>query len=124
MLSKSFSPEMKRSEKASCLKCEKLYTSCNSWVREGILSPHVVVCNYARWGCEKYVGEGQFEFANSRIMVLEELQRGELISVQRISDKLKLERGLVTTNISRLQKKGLKLRREENMGETYYQLTK
>lgn len=115
---------MSRSEIASCSKCERLHTSCYSFIRSAIESPDIVVSDYARWGCIKYRGPGQLMHKNARLAVFEALKTGELFSVKRLTESLLIEKQIVINNISRLRKKGLPVRTQIRNGETYYQLAK
>ena len=125
MVSEIYDPEMSRTLEASCLKCERLHASCYSFIREAILSETVIVSNYARWGCQKYKGPGMKIIAkNNRMAVLEALKTGELLSVKRLTESLLLEKRIVLNNISRLKKKGFRIRKKVCKGEILYQLAK
>ncbi|OFY43998.1 MAG: hypothetical protein A2X18_07670 [Bacteroidetes bacterium GWF2_40_14] len=124
MVSTKQYPDMSRTAVASCLKCEKLHTSCYSFIRRSILSPDVVVSDYARWGCIKYKGPGQLMHKNARIAVFEALKTGELLSVKRLTEALFLERQIILNNISRLKKKGVPVLKQIRNGEVYYQIAK
>lgn len=122
MLSTIITSEHKRKPTATCLKCKKLYTACNSWVRAGILSEKIVVCDYAREGCTKYVGPGQYAYNNQKIAVQEALRKGELLSIQRLQNELGLGKQVIMSNVHRLRKQGFKIRTEQVNGEIHYQL--
>ena len=122
MLTKIITSEHRRKPTATCLECEKLYTSCNSWVRAGILSEKVIVCDYAREGCAKYAGPGQHDYTNQKIAVQEALKKGELLSVKKLQADLGLKKQDIMSNVHRLRKQGYEIRTEQVNGEIYYQL--
>lgn len=130
MVSEIYNHEMSRTAEASCLKCEKLHTSCYSFIRKAILSETEVVSDYARYGCTKYKGPGQnyvirysaYETFSTRTMVYDALKTGKRQSLDKLTTTLCLDRQIVLNNISRLRKKGLNVIKEQRRGEVYYQL--
>jgi biotin operon repressor len=91
-------------------------------VRAGILSEKIVVCDYAREGCTKYVGPGQYAYNNQKIAVQEALRKGELLSIQRLQTELGLGKQVIMSNVHRLRKQGIEIRTEQVNGEIHYQL--
>lgn len=130
MLSKKISPDMKRSEEASCSHCKNLHTTCYSFIRAKILSPTEEVCDYARWGCQRYDGPGSKNIKratynitkSSRLKVYETLQSEKLISLNKLVNKLDLEKQIVLNNIHRLKVQGVEIKRLFFNGEPHYQI--
>lgn len=123
MVSEIYDPEMSRTLEASCLKCERLHTSCYSFIREAILSETVIVSDYARWGCQKYKGPGMKIIAkNTRVLVYETLKSGEKISLRVLAERLSLDKQIVSNNITRLRKRGIPVLKQATKGDVFYQL--
>lgn len=122
MVSKGYDSEMQRSEKASCLKCEKLHTSC--YLRESILSEKVIVADYARWGCIKYKGEGQRKSKGKFIdRINDYLSEVKKTTATEIANTLGMDRQVVINSINRLEKKGLQIKKTYKNNELIYENT-
>ena len=126
MVSTVYDIEMKRSKEASCTRCKNLHTTCYSFIRAKILSQTEEVCDYARWGCQKYDGPGKIPIRkdkSTRLQVLEVLKSGQILSLDKLTETLAMDRQIVLNNISRLKRKGVPVKRELKEGAVYYQLT-
>lgn len=122
MLSKVYDVEMKRGVDASCLKCEKLHTSC--YLRKYILSEEVEVCDYARWGCVKYKGVGQRKQRGKAIeRVKEYLLEQKQSTASEIAEALCIDRQVVINAINRLVKQGLQITKKYINNELTYENT-
>lgn len=122
MLSKVYDVEMKRGAEASCLKCEKLHTSC--YLKKYILSKEIEVCDYARWGCIKYKGEGQRKQRGKAIdRVREYLLEQKQFTASEIAEALCIDRQVVINTINRLEKQGLQITKKYKNNELTYENT-
>lgn len=121
MLSTEFHPEQKR-KSASCYKCKKLNKTCHPDVRRKILHPEVICCDYAKWGCEKYEGEGKYDYNHPIDVITEFISSGKEFSVKTVAEQLQIDTQQFYRNLSRMRKSGVPIVRERRGQIMYYRL--
>lgn len=125
MLSKAISAGMKR-KNATCRQCSNLMVSCNPEIRERILSKEVEVCDYAKWGCMKYNKQTDNTLVGPRAgvehTVYQGMKVGERITIKSLSEKLCMDRQIVTNNLGIMIRRGVPIRKQRIDGILHFTL--
>ena len=86
------------------------------------MHPEEICCDYAKWGCEKYEGEGKYDYNHPIDVITDFISSGREFTVKTVAEQLQIDKQQLYNNLNRLTKRGMPIVRTKKGGELFYRL--